>query len=299
MNGFVFNIQRFSTHDGPGVRTTVFLKGCPLRCFWCQNPESQSIRPVLMVNEKNCTACGRCVAICPSSASHRLECGQVAVDRTRCTACGRCADVCMNQVRSVAGTEMTPEQVMQIVLRDYPIYKNSGGGMTLSGGEVAAQPDFACQLLQLAKNAGIHTAIETCGYAPWPVMARLLENADYIMYDIKSVFPDKHLAGTGVSNQTIMENARKIARLRPVLIRMPLIPGFNDTPDDVGALAEFVRKELLLGAEDIELLAYNNLGEEKYVRMGAMGAMPLLQRQDDEYIDSLYQKIRSVFEGNR
>lgn len=205
----------------------------------------------------------------------------------------------MSRVRSVAGTEMTAEQVMQVVLRDRSVYKNSGGGMTLSGGEVAMQPDFACRLLQIAKREGLHTAIETCGHAAWPIMERLLENTDYVMYDIKSVFPDKHLAGTGVGNERILENAKKIARLRPILIRMPLIPGFNDTLDDVGALAAFVDKELSLGAEDIELLAYNNLGEEKYARMGATDAMPSMQRQGDEYVDSLYRKIRSVFEENR
>lgn len=295
MKGIVFNIQRFSTHDGPGVRTTVFLKGCPLRCFWCQNPESQSIKPTLMIQRSSCTDCGRCIGRCPVGASYRQTDGTVQVQRSLCTACGRCANGCLNDARSIAGQEMEAAEVMDAVRRDRAMYNNSGGGMTLSGGEVTAQPDFAIQLLKMAQAESIHTAIETCGYAKWSVLERILEHTDYVMYDIKSIFPERHKDGTGVDNTLILENAKKVAGLRPCLFRMPLIPGFNDAPEDVRALAQYVKDELGLTENHIELLPYNNLGEEKYLRMGKDGTAPKMQRQSDEYLALVQNEIRKVF----
>lgn len=297
MKGIVFNIQRFSTHDGPGIRTTVFLKGCPLRCFWCQNPESQSIKPTLMINDSACTGCGRCIEKCSVGGNRIWEDGLVRVDRSLCTACGRCTEACFNDARFISGEEMEVAEVMDVVLRDKAMYSNSGGGMTLSGGEVTVQPEFSRQLLKMAKEEGIHTAIETCGFVKWDVLESLLEYADYVMYDIKSVFPDKHKEGTGVDNALILENAKKTAEFRPCLFRMPLIPGFNDAPEDVRALAKYVKEELGLTANHIELLAYNNLGEEKYLRMGKDGAAPKMRRQSDEYLALLQEEIRNVFDN--
>lgn len=294
MTGSVFNIQRFSTHDGPGIRTTVFLKGCPLRCFWCQNPESQIIRPVLLVKQDACIGCGRCVEMCPAGACVMVD-GKILVDRKKCTICGKCADLCLNSARSVAGYEITPEDVMQIVLRDRAMYRNSGGGMTLSGGEVTAQWQFSLELLRLAKQECLHTAIETCGYCRWDILEQLLEYTDYVMYDIKCVDSERHKYGTGIGNELILENAKKVAQTKEVLFRMPLIPGYNDMVEYVAAFARFVREETGLGSSHIELLQYNNLGEEKFNRLGRNDEKPTLERQSDEYMAQLQAVATAVF----
>jgi len=294
MTGTVFNIQRFSTHDGPGIRTTVFMKGCPLRCFWCQNPESQVIRPVLMIKRDNCTGCGRCAETCPAGAC-RLVDGVMEVDRELCQVCGACTARCLNTVRSVAGYETTPEEVMKTVVRDRAMYRNSGGGMTISGGELTAQWEFSLELLKLAKDEGLHTAIETSGYCQWPILEKLLEYTDYVMYDIKCVDCEHHKIGTGVSNELILENAKKVARKKGVLFRMPLIPGYNDTAPYVEAFARFVRDETGLDAEHVELLQYNNLGEEKFTRLGREDEKPTLIKQSDEYMAELQSVITEVF----
>ncbi len=296
MNGTVFNIQRFSTHDGPGIRTTVFLKGCPLRCFWCQNPESQPVKPVLMVNTNECTGCGRCVETCSAHAVTIVN-GTAIVDRDRCLACGVCVDRCFNSVRSVAGHEMSTEEVMKTVLRDRAMYHNSGGGITISGGELTMQWQFALELLKQAKANGLDTAIETCGFCRWEILDQLLDYTDHVMYDIKCVDAEKHLRGTGVSNELILQNAVRVAsKAKDVLFRMPLIPNYNDTAEYVTSVAEFVRDQAGLDAAHIELLQYNNLGEDKFDRMGRKDEMPRLKKQSEEYMEELRSCVTHVFD---
>jgi pyruvate formate lyase activating enzyme len=262
--GAVFDIQRYSIHDGPGIRTTVFLKGCPLRCYWCQNPESQSAKPEILFDASKCTGCGACVAACAAGAS-RLSEGKSVIDREACRGCGKCVEVCLNEARRLVGKEMTVEEVMQPVLKDVRFYENSGGGVTLSGGEPTAQPDFASALLRRCKELGLHTVMETCGYAPWPVFERLLQHTDLVFYDLKHMDPGKHFAGTQVKNLTILENAKRIHSLKPMIVRVPLIPGFNDSPAEIEATVRFVKTEL--PSTPVELLPYNKLGEGKYGRL--------------------------------
>lgn len=286
--GNVFNIQRYSTHDGPGIRTTVFLKGCPLRCFWCQNPESQSMKPLLMFKRDRCTRCGRCLKTCPVGANEIVE-GQVYVDRDKCTACGACVKTCFAKARSIEGRKMTVAEVIGEVKKDRMLYQNSGGGMTVSGGACEMQPDFTVGLMRAAHDEGIRTAAEMEGAFPWEIVRRIAEHTDYVLFDLKCMDDKRHKAGTAVSNVRILENAKNLVQMgKTIKFRTPLIPGFNDDRESIAAIAHFVRDELGLSpAEHLELLAYNNLGEEKYVRLDFEGVHPKYQRQSQEYIDEL------------
>ncbi len=294
--GQVYNIQRYSTHDGPGVRTTVFLKGCPLRCFWCQNPESQSIRPVLMFRQDKCTVCGRCIEACPQQANSIVD-GRLTVDRKLCTACGACAKpgICLAGTRKIEGQAMTVAEVMKRVVSDYSLYQNSGGGITVSGGDCEAQPEFTTALLKAAHKNLINTCVEISGAFPWETVKQITDHADYILYDLKCMNDEKHKQGTGVSNKRILENAKNLVKENKwIHFRTPLIPGFNDSPEDIEATARFIRDELGLNpAGHLELLAYNNLGEDKYLRLGNE-ACPSYQRQSDEYVRELQAIIASV-----
>jgi pyruvate formate lyase activating enzyme len=276
-SGVVFNIQRFSIHDGPGIRTTVFLKGCPLRCFWCQNPESQSGSPEIVLDRRKCTLCGACSTACPYGAI-RLEAGRPIFERRICAGCGRCAVVCPSEARRLSGTRMTVEEVIHEILKDAKFYENSGGGVTLSGGEPLAQPEFARSIFKRCKEAELHTTLDTCGFAPWPDIEKLLEFVDLVLFDIKHLDASMHREATGQDNLLILENARKIARLKPMRIRVPLVPGFNDSSGAVSRIAAFVKSEL--GTRDIDLLAYNRMGEVKYDFL-EKSCVPLASQSED------------------
>jgi len=276
-SGVVFNIQRFSIHDGPGIRTTVFLKGCPLRCFWCQNPESQSGRPEIVLDRRKCTLCGACYAACQYGAI-RLEAGRPVFERRVCKGCGRCAVNCPMEARRLSGTRMTVEEVIREVLKDLKFYENSGGGVTLSGGEPLAQPEFAQSIFKGCKQAELHTTLDTCGFAPWPDIEKLLEYVDLVLFDIKHLDASMHREAAGQDNLLILENARKISKLKPMRIRVPLIPGFNDSPEAVSRIAAFAKSEL--GSRDIDLLAYNRMGEVKYDFLEKL-CVPLPSQSED------------------
>ncbi|MGI2260477.1 glycyl-radical enzyme activating protein [Shewanella sp. GXUN23E] len=294
--GHVFNIQRYSLHDGPGIRTTVFLKGCPLRCFWCQNPESQSLKPTLMFRQDKCTSCGRCIDVCPHDANSIVD-GKMVVDRSRCTGCGACAapGVCLNETRKVEGKSMTVKEVMDLVTSDYNLYENSGGGLTVSGGDCAMQPEFTAALLEEAHKNVINTCVEISGAFPWKTIQKITEHADYIYYDLKCMDDQKHIEGTRISNKHVLENARKLVEMgKRMHFRTPLIPDFNDSKENIRATALFIRDDLGLNpAEHFELLPYNNLGEEKYVRIG-IESPRRNKRQSDEYIRELNELIASI-----
>lgn len=288
ISGTVFNIQKYSIHDGPGIRTTVFLKGCPLACEWCQNPESQSREPEIMINRNLCTGCGRCVSECAAGACSLSE-GFSVTDRDKCLVCGRCVEFCPNEARKVSGMTMTVDQVVKEVLKDLKFYENSGGGVTISGGEATFQPDFTIAILKKCKESGLHTAIETCGYTSWEVLESVLEHTDLVLFDIKHMDDDLHRRGTGVSNRKILDNARKTAGQKPMIVRVPLIPGFNDTEQDVREIAAFAAT--LSKDIDVELLAYNPLGEGKYESLGK-GSIEHKQVQSEEYIEGLRSVVR-------
>jgi len=282
LKGVVFDIQRYSIHDGPGIRTSVFLKGCPLRCFWCQNPESQMMVPQVLFYKDKCTNCGRCVEVCPTGASGLSDMSS-EVDRDKCIGCGKCVEVCPNEARRITGRYMTTDEVVSEVMKDVKFYRKSGGGVTLSGGEPLFQPEFALEILQKCKSMGLHTVLETCGLAPWSTMEKLLAYVDYVLYDIKHLDTRKHRKGTKRSNELILENAKMVSVCKPMKVRIPLIPAFNDSPDDIRAIARFVKSEL--DSAEMELLAYNKMGESKYERLGRK-PVPL-GLQDEQHMQSL------------
>jgi pyruvate formate lyase activating enzyme len=267
VKGTIFNIQRYSIHDGPGIRTTVFFKGCPLRCLWCQNPESQTFQQELFYNKERCTGCGRCLTACPEKAVEVVE-GRSRTDRTLCKVCGACAGVCSEEARSLMGKTVSAKDVFVEVDKDAVFYERSGGGVTLSGGEPLAQPEFAIEILSLCKNAGIHTAIETCGHASWETVERVLKVVDLVLYDVKHMDPVEHRKVTGVSNALALENLKKVYRESyPALsIRIPVIPGCNDTPENMEATASFIVKELGPSVP-VHLLPYHRLGDSKREQM--------------------------------
>jgi pyruvate formate lyase activating enzyme len=269
--GVIFNIQGYSIHDGPGIRTDVFLKGCFLHCAWCQNPESQSLKPELFYFREKCTGCGQCFSACPQKAI-QLEKNKSKTDRSKCKGCGQCIQVCPNDARSLVGKEMTVEEVFKKVKADEPFYKRSKGGITLTGGEPLFQPDFSQKLLSHCRQTGIHTAIETCGYADWETLKDVLQYVDLVLFDFKHMDSAKHLEYTGVSNDLILDNVQKIHHVlkTPIWARIPVIPGYNDSIKNINATAEFIAKELSPSIP-VHLLAYHRLGETKYKRLEREG----------------------------
>lgn len=264
--GTVFNIQRFSIDDGPGIRTTVFLKGCPLACIWCHNPESRDHRVEMLFSSDRCTGCAACIRACPHQC-HRIVDGQHEFRRDHCIRCGLCAQHCLPQALEQAGRSMTVAEVLAIVTRDHAFYRTSGGGMTLSGGEPMAQPLFTSALLRAAKANGLHTAIETCGQASPAAYAAILDDTDLFLYDCKETDPERHRRFTGVGNGLILENQRTIDRHgRPCILRCPIVPGLNDRPDHFAGIARLANS--LAHIIGIDLLPYHPLGATKSVRLG-------------------------------
>lgn len=269
LTGLIWDIKKYAIHDGPGIRTNVFFKGCPLRCPWCCNPEAQGSEPEVVHLKENCIHCNRCLAVCPSGAISVDKRGTRRILRSRCNTCGLCAIHCPNQAMNIVGKRMTASEILSEVLRDAVFYERSGGGLTLTGGEPLAQPDFVCELLRQYKieERGAHAAIETCGFVPWSDLRHILEYTDLVLYDIKHMDAQKHLRSTGVNNKLILQNAQRIAESGVrLVIRFPLIPGFNDTEENIRRTADFARQ--LPGVEELDLLPYHRLGESKYRRLG-------------------------------
>ncbi len=274
--GIITNIQRFSIHDGPGIRTTVFLKGCTLRCFWCHNPETLRPRLELQFAPTRCIGCQACVEVCPQRA-HTFQDGIHIYDRSRCTTCGRCTDVCYAGALELSGREITGEDVMREVLADLPFYETSGGGITLSGGEPLLQPAFAKEILRQSKAENLHTAIETAANYPWDTLADVLPLIDLVMMDLKHMDPTAHQTATGVSNALILGNARRLAQTgKPIIFRTPVIPTINDSPQAITAIAQFIRALPNTHSENgnttsqfsLDLLPFHRLATDKYHNLG-------------------------------
>jgi glycyl-radical enzyme activating protein len=266
MKGIVFDIQRTSLHDGPGIRTTVFLKGCPLRCLWCHNPESQSPKPELMYSADTCVACGACDKACPVGV-HRFDGDTHTIDRGRCTLCGACVEACLYGALKMAGEERDVRSVIDEVVRDKAFYEQSGGGMTLSGGEPMMQFAFSRELLRAAREQGIHTCMETCGQAPSERYAEIDPLVDLYLYDYKGADARLHKEHTGVGTDLILRNLDLLyAAGTPIVVRCPLVPGLNDTDENLRSIAELDRTYPDL--QGIELLAYHAMGVDKSRRIG-------------------------------
>ncbi len=286
----VFNIQTYCIHDGPGIRVTVFVKGCPLRCTWCANPESNERKPQLMFYRDKCTACGKCVEKCPQKAISVVEQDGIwksLTDRERCVDCGACVDVCMAEARELAGKQTTVAEAIEKVKRDKLFMQTSGGGMTISGGECLFCPDFTENLLMAAHEEDISTAIESSVFASKEVVDRIYPHVDLALCDIKHMDSKKHREYTGVPNEIILENIEHIYRDLhvPVWIRVPVIPGHNDSEENIDAVASFVSTHL---GDDVRvcLLPYHRLGESKNESLGHQMDMSV-EIPSDEHMQHL------------
>mgnify|MGYP000849577027 CR=1 FL=1 len=291
ISGLIFNVQRFSIHDGPGIRTTVFLKGCPLRCFWCHNPEGLDLLPALQYWDHRCTRCGACVTVCPDHL-HHLESGAHRIDRERCTACFRCVDQCYSGALEPSGRRVRISELLPQLLADQPFFAASGGGVTLSGGEPLMQPQFSRALLQACKEAGVHTTVQTCAATSWTHLRSILAWVDLFLIDIKVLDPMAHKQCTGQSNRRILENIRRLAETpAPLVFRIPVIPGVNDRPETIAEIARFV-STLRTPALTVELVPFHRLATDKYRSLGWTYQAADLCPLSTEAMDSLRAAAR-------
>lgn len=288
--GFIFDIQRYSINDGPGIRTTVFFKGCPLTCLWCANPESQSPHPQLFYFDSLCTKCYRCVAACPSGVTTIDESGLIRIDRSRCKACGECVKACLSEARAISGRLMSVEELINIVKQDSLFYRNSGGGVTASGGEPTYQPVFLKKFFEGCHQRGFHTALDTCGYVQWKILETILEDTDLVLFDIKHMDPVRHRQLAGVDNGLILQNLRNLAYKRiPTIVRVPLTPGYNDSEEDLDLLANFL---LHLSMLRVDILPYHRLGVSKYRRIGEEYKLNDVKLYSEEEIEMIKQTFQ-------
>lgn len=263
--GIVFDWQRFATHDGYGIRTLVFLKGCPLRCEWCTNPESQLFEPQMGLFADKCGGCTKCADVCPYGESFRN--GGV-VEWDKCEKCLKCVDACLYEARVAYGKEMTVADVMKLVMRDKVFYAKSGGGVTLGGGEATSQHRFAAAILAACREEGIHTALETCGCTPWENFSQVIEHVDLLLFDFKHMDSDKHREKTAVANHVILDNAARAAKMvKEMIVRFPLIPDYNDTEENVHAMGSFISRNMP-SVKRVDILQYHSVGESKNARIG-------------------------------
>jgi pyruvate formate lyase activating enzyme len=293
--GTVLKIERFAIHDGPGIRTLIFMKGCPLRCGWCSTPESHKLSPEMEYFADRCLRCARCVEVCRSGAISVLGNGEIFTDRGLCINCDYyCAEVCPSVARKIAGEEMTVEEVLAEVEKDTVFHANSGGGVTLGGGEPTMQPEFALGILKACKDRGIHTAIETCAYVKWSIFNELLKYLDLVYIDIKHMSPAEHKNLTGKSNGLILENIKRVAMNypdKPLIIRIPVIPGYNDSDKNIINTVQFLRQ--LDGDHKIELLPYHKLGVSHYRMLSRDYPMPDLESPPEERMRALEELVES------
>ncbi|MFC2006252.1 glycyl-radical enzyme activating protein [Chloroflexota bacterium] len=287
-SGIVFNVQKFSVHDGPGIRTTVFLKGCPLRCRWCANAESISPKVELGVIRSQCNNCGKCVEVCPEGVVSFDANSIIQFNREQCTACGKCVEACFPGALTIYGKQVTVEDVFEEVCRDKTFYEGSGGGVTVSGGEPLLQANFATALFQRCRESGIGTCLDTSGYAASGRLRKVLAFTDYVLYDIKHMDRELHRKFTGKPNDLILTNAKIVAASGiPMLCRIPLVRGVNDTAQNIEETARFVKT--LRDDIAIELLPYHRLGAGKYETLDKSYLGEALDTPDPDHVESVKQ----------
>ena len=290
---YIFNIQKFSTHDGDGVRTTIFFKGCPLRCMWCHNPESQHYYKELIFHRHKCTACGRCVAKCKQGANSIVD-GKIVFDRSKCTACGVCTDWCITEARELAGKEYTVDALVKEAMKDKIFYEQSGGGVTLSGGEDMASQhmDYVEEVCRKLHENGVSVFIDTSGYTDYENLKRILPYVDVFLYDIKVMDPEDHKKYIGVDNSLILENLKKLSDEGAGLyIRLPIIQQVNATDEHIESVIHFL-KENNIHARQVNLLPYHDIGKGKYASLD-------MEYHDDEMsvpVSELMEHFKSMFE---
>ncbi|MFH2107203.1 MAG: glycyl-radical enzyme activating protein [Chrysiogenia bacterium] len=286
----IFSIKKFAIHDGPGIRSTIFFKGCPLRCNWCHNPEGISPEPEIIVFPDRCLKeCADCLAVCPKNALKKKG-GTISLERNKCAGCGICALSCPSEALQLAGTRVTVMDAFDQLSKDTDFYRNSGGGITCSGGEPLLQPRFLQALLTACHKQNLHTAVDTCGHAPFGDFARILPLTDLFLYDLKIMDENKHMRLTGVSNRLLIKNLQKLSPLAPRLaIRIPLIPGANDSTADMAALADFCAS--LPRRHHVHLLPYHRGGLAKNKRLGQFDSLAAIRVP----ASAAMQKAREIF----
>lgn len=288
--GIVFDIKKFSIHDGPGIRTTIFFKGCPLSCWWCHNPEGQALEPEMIFRAQLCIRCYACLPVCEKDAIS-LDGDIVSTDREKCTACGTCVEVCYSGAREIVGRRMTVAQVMAEIERDRAFYDESGGGVTFSGGEPLSQPVFLLELLQACKEKEIHTALDTCGFSAWETLDSVREYVDLFLYDLKLIGDVRHRKFTGVSNQLILDNLQALSqRDHDIVLRLPIIPEINDDDENIRRAGAFAAA--LPRLERVDVLPYHKIGLEKYHRLGKTCALPETFPPSEERIAEIAEILR-------
>lgn len=283
MLGCVFAIKKFAIHDGPGIRTTLFMKGCPLNCLWCHNPEGKSYKKEIALYTHKCTSCGRCKEVCENQLFEPRK-----IDRTKCIACGKCQDACFNEALSIYGEDMAVEEAFNLLIEDKDFYLTSNGGVTISGGECLMQADFVAELLKKLKEENIHTAVDTCGYVPESAFLKVIPYTDIFLYDIKAFSEETHIKCTGKSNKLIWDNLALLDKYnKKVIIRYPVIPTYNDFE------AEDIAKKLSTfnNIESVDILQYHNFSGSKYDALGLENTMPQVEPPTKEQLN----EIRNIF----
>jgi len=292
--GIIFNIQRYSIHDGPGIRTTVFLKGCPLNCWWCQNPESQLSGQEMIFWEDRCISCGACSTICPSGAI-QIKDGIPVTEKEKCILCGKCTEKCPALAREMIGKKLTTEEVIKEIEKDLVFYEESGGGVTFSGGEPLGQSEFLEALLIRCQKKKIHTAVDTSGYISWEILSKISSKVDLFLYDLKIMDSERHKKYTGVYNEIILENLKKLSSVHHnIFVRFPVIPGINDDYQNIKKMGEFLSS---LKIAQVNILPYHYMGIDKYGRLGRTYKLVTTQPPSEEKLSEV-SAILSKFNLN-
>lgn len=286
--GSIINIQKYCVHDGPGIRTTVFFKGCPLNCWWCHNPESQNPKDEIMFFKERCTGCGVCARRCPQNAIE-IKDNISVVDSSKCTLCGKCTDFCPKNAREYVGKKVTVDELMSEILKDQVFYDESNGGVTFSGGEPLLHADFLEEVLKRCRIKGIHTAIETSGFVVWEKLEKIAENVDLFLYDLKQINNEKHKKFMGVENVAILENLKRLSDIGAnIIIRMPLITGVNDDDEHIDGIIKFLSD---ISVIQVNLLPYHKMGMDKYGRLHREYKLTGMEKPSDEWMKKTKEKF--------